>query len=204
MRPGVSWLKPVQSSREGNMPRPRSIEEVPLPNWPALMETAMAARYFSMDENSFVFVVQRGGILPVDLGLAMTRYRRTELDRLLASLPTTTADSTVDPFPPALERTEAVVRRLYAELEAGRGASQTPSRSGNQEALSIADATRFLGIGRSTIYRLISEGRLEPVRFGRRTLLRRSDLEALLQRPESASGLHSATQRRRGRRPASA
>lgn len=44
---------------------------------------------------------------------------------------------------------------------------------------SIPDAQRALGIGRSTAYRLIDEGRLEAVKIGRRTLIRVSSIRAL-------------------------
>ncbi len=50
---------------------------------------------------------------------------------------------------------------------------------------SIPDAQRALGIGRSTAYRLIDEGRLETVKIGRRTLIRVSSIRALAGEPAS-------------------
>jgi excisionase family DNA binding protein len=47
-------------------------------------------------------------------------------------------------------------------------------------ALSIIEAARTLGIGRSTIYSLISEGRLPIRKIGRRTLIFRSDIDAFI------------------------
>lgn len=44
---------------------------------------------------------------------------------------------------------------------------------------SIPETQRVLGIGRSTTYRLIEEGRLETVKIGRRTLIRVSSIKAL-------------------------
>jgi excisionase family DNA binding protein len=44
---------------------------------------------------------------------------------------------------------------------------------------SIPDAQRALGIGRSTAYRLIEDGKLETVKIGRRTLIRVSSIRAL-------------------------
>lgn len=44
---------------------------------------------------------------------------------------------------------------------------------------SIPDAQRALGIGRSTAYRLIADGRLETVKIGRRTLIRVASIRAL-------------------------
>ena len=44
---------------------------------------------------------------------------------------------------------------------------------------SIPDAQRALGIGRTTAYRLIDEGKLETVKIGRRTLIRIASIRAL-------------------------
>lgn len=44
---------------------------------------------------------------------------------------------------------------------------------------SIPDAQRALGIGRSTAYRLIENGKLERVKIGRRTLIKVSSIKAL-------------------------
>ncbi|WP_294039384.1 helix-turn-helix domain-containing protein [Sphingomonas sp.] len=45
--------------------------------------------------------------------------------------------------------------------------------------VSIADASTLLSIGRSTLYRLIGQGKLATVKIGRRTLIRVSSLHAL-------------------------
>lgn len=47
---------------------------------------------------------------------------------------------------------------------------------------SINEAVEASGIGRTTIYKLIEAGELTPVKIGKRTLIRRCDLEALLER----------------------
>lgn len=47
---------------------------------------------------------------------------------------------------------------------------------------SINDAVEASGIGRTTLYELIKAGELKPVKIGSRTLIRRCDLEALLER----------------------
>lgn len=46
--------------------------------------------------------------------------------------------------------------------------------------LSILEAARFLGIGRSTIYEVIKQGRLPVRKLGRRTLVRRDDLDRFI------------------------
>ena len=47
-------------------------------------------------------------------------------------------------------------------------------------AYTVADAVRVSGIGRTTLYSLMGQGRLPIVKIGNRTLIRRIDLENLL------------------------
>ena len=44
---------------------------------------------------------------------------------------------------------------------------------------SISDAQRALGIGRTTAYRLMDDGKLEKVKIGRRTLIKVASIKAL-------------------------
>ena len=44
---------------------------------------------------------------------------------------------------------------------------------------SIPEATRMLSVGRSTLYRLISDGKLQTVKIGRRTLIRMDSIQSL-------------------------
>ena len=58
-----------------------------LPNWPALMTTEVACAYVSLSEQSFRFVARKRRVVPVDCdGLAVTRWRKADLDRLVESL----------------------------------------------------------------------------------------------------------------------
>ena len=52
-----------------------------------------------------------------------------------------------------------------------------------KENLNIADASKLLGVSRWTIWRAISAGNLYAVKLGRRTLIRRSDIDRLFDRP---------------------
>ncbi len=47
-------------------------------------------------------------------------------------------------------------------------------------AYSIADAAKYIGIGKTKIYELINSGVLPVVHFGKRSVVRRVDLDALL------------------------
>ena len=57
----------------------------------------------------------------------------------------------------------------------------SPRETFERLATSIKDAARLLGIGRSTIYRLIGEGHLHTVKIGNRTLIKTASIRALAQ-----------------------
>ena len=48
------------------------------------------------------------------------------------------------------------------------------------DALSISDACEMAGVGRTTVYAAIAEGRLKARKLGRRTLILRDDLTHFL------------------------
>lgn len=48
-------------------------------------------------------------------------------------------------------------------------------------AVSISDAAKALGVGRSSVYNLIKSGRLEALKVGRRTLLTTASIKRLAQ-----------------------
>ena len=53
-------------------------------------------------------------------------------------------------------------------------------------AYTINEAVAASGLGRTTIYELIKQRELTPVKVGMRTLIRRVDLEAMLERKLAA------------------
>jgi hypothetical protein len=56
--------------------------------WPALLTTELACAYTCLSEMSFRLLARKGSVEPVECGgLAVTRWRRTDLDRLIDSLP---------------------------------------------------------------------------------------------------------------------
>lgn len=50
----------------------------------------------------------------------------------------------------------------------------------DKATLSIAETTRILGIGRSTLYSLIKDGRFPVRKLGKRTLILREDLDRFI------------------------
>ena len=55
-----------------------------------------------------------------------------------------------------------------------------PTSNFYADALSISDACEMVGVGRTTIYAAIAEGRLKARKLGRRTLILRDDLTHFL------------------------
>ncbi|BCW87523.1 hypothetical protein sos41_06530 [Alphaproteobacteria bacterium SO-S41] len=47
-------------------------------------------------------------------------------------------------------------------------------------ATSVNEAAKALGLGRTSIYRLIHEGRLETIKLGRRTLIKAASVRRLV------------------------
>ena len=50
--------------------------------------------------------------------------------------------------------------------------------------ISISGAAKALGLGRTTIYSLISEGRLETIKLGRRHLIKTASIKRLIDTDE--------------------
>lgn len=59
-----------------------------LPFWPALLTTELACLYVQLSEGRFRMMARRHGVEPRDCdGFSVTRWRRSDLDRLIDSLP---------------------------------------------------------------------------------------------------------------------
>lgn len=57
---------------------------------------------------------------------------------------------------------------------------QSQPADGPPIAYRIEDAARALGVGRTTIYRLIRDGKLRIVKVGKRSLITASELQSFL------------------------
>jgi hypothetical protein len=56
--------------------------------WPALLTTDLACAYTQLSEQSFRWLATQRGLKPADCaGLAVTRWRRADIDRMIDSLP---------------------------------------------------------------------------------------------------------------------
>lgn len=67
----------------------------------------------------------------------------------------------------------------------GESASSSPTELSalyrtKVSCLSVAETLRLLGIGRTSFYKLVKKGDIKIIKFGRRSLVRLSDLDAFL------------------------
>lgn len=63
-----------------------------------------------------------------------------------------------------------------------------PSSDSNLQLVSVNDVTAALGIGRTKFYELVAEHRITPVKLGRRTLIKVSDLQGFIAALPSVGG----------------
>ena len=151
-------------------------ERVLIEGWPSLLSAAMAARYLSLDEATFQSFTARNGIQPVEPFPGELRWRRTDLDMHVKRLPSVSAPQ-VTRDRAAIELGQDTIAKLTQAVV--RCLNEKPAND-PRALLSIKDAAGLLGLGRSTIYKMIEEERLQPRRIGSRTLIPRSQVDALL------------------------
>jgi hypothetical protein len=84
------------------------------------MNGAVAGLYLGISERSFQALARRTGLRPVDLGIGVVRWRKQELDGLLATLP---RRHPADQKPASGDAFEAAVAK-----SAGRRARRNPSQ----------------------------------------------------------------------------
>lgn len=53
--------------------------------------------------------------------------------------------------------------------------------SADHRLLTIKEACDYLRISRATLYRFINQGKLKPVKIGKRTLIDKADLDRLIE-----------------------
>lgn len=146
--------------------------------WPALMSTEMAARYLSVEKEKLIDLASLFDAQVVELDNGRVRWRRQELDRLIKKLPQVSSRA-LAAQPARVFRLEPSQLDELADAVALRLERKAPAAE--RKLISIREAGSILGIGRSTIYRMINEGRLERRRIGRRTLIQIESVQAVLQ-----------------------
>jgi excisionase family DNA binding protein len=143
----------------------------------------MAARFLSVDELTFLQVAERLRLQPVDMGIPLVRWRRTELERAVGRLENVEHSFSDPRLAARREEDEALADRIVRAVGARVSAIERQTKQSPPPTptlmMSVKEAAKSMGIGHSTIYKLISDGRLASHRLGGRTLIKRADVEAL-------------------------
>jgi len=148
--------------------------------WPALLSSELACRYLSLESAAFLRLADRWGIMPVDVEDGAHLWCRSDLGNLVRRLPTvdvrsdTSGQSTVRMHPNDLDR---LVKAVAALLEARMPAQIGPGA----DLLSIPSVARQLGIGRTTVYRMIGEEGLDVRKIGRRTMITAASVNRVIE-----------------------
>jgi|GEM_PF-3469132 len=145
--------------------------------WPTLMSLELASRYLSIDEETFRNLAGKQGVHPVDIEGSRPRWRKQDIDRLVRQLPISRLQNS-DERLSSLVRIED--RQLAALADAvARRLAPDPGLEG-RKLVSIKEASAILGVGRSSVYRMIEDGRLETTHIGRRTLVKVDTINAII------------------------
>ena len=62
-----------------------------------------------------------------------------------------------------------------------------PANDGHPLAYSVEAAARALGVGKSTVWRMVADGRIRTFKLGARTLIRREELTRLIDEASRAA-----------------
>ncbi len=148
--------------------------------WPALMPAEMAARYLSVSEDVLIRLSATYSVAAVELEGNLERWRKRDLERLISKLPLVQTLPGATPSARLVQleadQIEALANAVAAKLDAA------PS-SCKAKLVSINEACTMLGLGRTSVYRMISDGRLITTRIGRRTLVTMDSLDELMAAP---------------------
>lgn len=144
--------------------------------WPALMTSEMAGRYLSVSEEMLHRLAARHTVHAVLVESEDPRWRKQDLDRLVRKLPVS-ADTSMPVRKMQILRLDdhdvsSIANAVAARLGSGAALSE-------RRLVSIREAGKMLGIGRSTVYRMMEDGRLATRKIGRRTLVQVDSINVL-------------------------
>lgn len=154
-------------------------ERVTRDGWPVLMSAELASRYLSVSDARFREIAAEFSVSPVLLKKNTPLWRKSDLDRLVRRLPADPCFEARTPAACAPQFSDATIERIAVAIAKHLGDRQEAAAP---ILVSVKDAMRMLGLGRTTVYRLISEGELEVRRIGSRTLVPRTSINAILAR----------------------
>ena len=146
-------------------------------SWPLLLSTEAAAQFLSLDQESFWDLTERLKLRPVDTGGGELRWQRRDIEKAVSQLPKIDISSTGKSAPRIRSLDDASIDKIAAAVAIRLNGTLAQSRL--PELVSLKEACLSLGVGRSTMYRLINTGRIKVKHIGRRTLIPRAEIEKI-------------------------
>ncbi len=58
--------------------------------------------------------------------------------------------------------------------------AQRDKESVERQGYNVGEAARIIGVGRTTMHKMLNQGRVRPVKIGSRTIIPKSEIERLL------------------------
>ena len=145
--------------------------------WPTLMSAETASRYLSISEGLLNGLSGRYSVPTIELDGEGVRWRKKDLDRHVAKLPFAECSPNSISLSHRVrldaDQIETLASAVASKLSTGRASTAA-------KLVSVNEACSMLGLGRSSMYRLIGEGRLKTKRIGRRTLVEIDSIEDLI------------------------
>ena len=148
--------------------------------WPALLTLEGACRYLSLEKDTFLTLAARSKLSPVEADNDIVMWRTRDLDLLVRRLPTANEFSGRIDRPKPISLDPGTIDRIVQALAMRLEKSASFSEQNKPQLVSIRETSKQLGLGRSTIYRMIDEGSLRVQRIGRRTLVTQESIQALV------------------------
>jgi excisionase family DNA binding protein len=163
-----------------------AMNQIVISAWPALLSDEAARSYLSVETAVFDNLIGKHRLQPVEVEPGLVRWRRSDLDRVVKSLPE------VDPQSiniGAGGRMDTQTIAAIAAAVAARLGNKPVSESALPvRSMSILEAARALSLSRSTVYQLINKGELPVRKIGGRTVVPIEGIDALLARGSVDAG----------------
>ena len=147
--------------------------------WPVLLTVDRACDYLSLGQDAFLSLMAHWRIEAVEVGAQEAMWRTRDLDALLRKLPTVKSAAHAPDKGRAVQLDPVAIERLAETIEARLHAKLAVAHERPQLA-SIRETCAQLGLGRTKIYNLINDGRLQVRRIGGRTMITQMSIDALV------------------------
>ena len=131
------------------------------------------------DRQQFERLTARWHVHPIEAGDGVTLWRRSDFERLIKRLPTVPIAQASQPVS-IMKLDRITIEQIVEGVVARLGYLPTVSVPNAPQFMSIRDTCQRLGLSRTKVYAMISDGTLRIRKFGNRTLVTIESVEALV------------------------